>query len=171
MKNVLLPAELLRYENGYAVVKFKQYDGDDPDLEQEETMMIRVNSESQNLPNVGADVLTAFDNFSELYMLGEIVSENQPSADIDNPTKRILANDKASVTLDESGNVEIKNENGTVIVEAGGDIILNGGTEPAVKGELFKGTYDGHKHSTAFGPSGDPLVPIPPTNLNQTVKV
>lgn len=153
MKNVLLPAELLRYENGYAVVKFKQYDGDDPDLEQEETMMIRVNSESQNLPNVGADVLTAFDNFSELYMLGEIVSENQPSADIDNPTKRIIANDKGSIKVDEDGNV-----------------IMNNGDEPVVRGS-FKDTHDEHAHSGAFGPTGVPLAPMPLTDLNETVKV
>lgn len=59
----------------------------------------------------------------------------------------------------------------TVHAKADGTVVLNGGTESAVKGDTMKSTYDVHTHSTAFGPSGPPAVAYPSAGLNNTVKV
>jgi hypothetical protein len=48
-------------------------------------------------------------------------------------------------------------------------LILNDGTEPAVRGDLLKSQYDAHVHATAFGPSGAPAVALVPDTLNDTV--
>jgi hypothetical protein len=71
--------------------------------------------------------------------------------------------------------VYARNSSGAVVcdvhLKADGTVVVNGGTESAVKGDTFKTTYDAHTHSTAFGPSGPPAVPYPAAGLNSTVKV
>ena len=74
------------------------------------------------------------------------------------------------VTGKEGGNIIFKNsdESGTFEITDDGKMILNGGTEKAVKGVAFEKSWVKHTHPTAFGPSGFPVA-LTPDNFNDTI--
>ena len=72
----------------------------------------------------------------------------------------------------QTGEVCVYSKHGnTILFNTAGQLVLNSGAESAVKGDTFKSTYDAHTHSTAFGPSGAPVIPYPAGGLNTTVKL
>lgn len=86
----------------------------------------------------------------------------------------------AFVTLDAKGTITLQNKAGATfvmnttsdkIVVTAGTIELNGGEQAAVLGDLFKAYFDTHTHPTPTGPSGPPIMPMPPTTLSEIVKL
>lgn len=94
---------------------------------------------------------------------------------------RLKTDGTIDITSVGEGDINVKNEDGDINVESqgggiiniknDGTVVINGGSEQVVKGVEFKGTYDVHQHSTAFGPSGPPLVLLLPANFNDTILV
>lgn len=87
---------------------------------------------------------------------------------------------KAFLTLDMTGSVKLQNMAGATIVmdSITGKIVvtsqlieLNGGEQSSILGDLFKAYFDLHTHPTGVGPSGPPIVPMPPTTLSEIVKL
>ncbi len=86
----------------------------------------------------------------------------------------------ALLTFDAKGSVTIKNKAGaTIVLDAEADkmvltastIEVNGADQAMVLGDLFKQYFDTHTHPTGVGPSGPPIVPMPPSTLSQISKV
>jgi len=86
----------------------------------------------------------------------------------------------AFLTIDPKGSLTLKNTKGATFVMDSNtgkvvvttDVIeLNGGSESAILGDLFKAYFDTHTHPTPTGPSGPPIVPQPPTTLSKKVKL
>lgn len=65
--------------------------------------------------------------------------------------------------------ISIQNENTQIDVSSDKIQLGEGTTEPMVLGNKFKTIYDAHTHSTAMGPSGPPVVPLPSDNLSAKV--
>lgn len=59
----------------------------------------------------------------------------------------------------------------TIRQEVNEEIILNGGSEQAMLGNVFLSIYNGLTVPTAFGPSGVPIVPLTVADLSQKVKL
>jgi hypothetical protein len=86
----------------------------------------------------------------------------------------------ALLTFDMTGSVKLQNLAGATfvmdallnkIVATAGTIECNGALQSAILGDLFKTYFDTHTHPTGVGPSGPPIVPMPPTTLSQIVKL
>jgi hypothetical protein len=86
----------------------------------------------------------------------------------------------ALLTFDLTGSIKLQNLAGATlvmdsvtnkIVATAGTIELNGAAQAAILGDLFKTYFDTHTHPTGVGPSGPPIVPMPPTTLSQIVKL
>lgn len=86
----------------------------------------------------------------------------------------------ALLTFDSKGTVTLQNKAGATfvmnstsdkIVVTAGTIELNGGEQAAILGDLFKTYFDTHTHPTPTGPSGPPIMPMPPTTLSEIVKL
>ena len=77
--NQIRVAQVDSYSGEYATVKLRERfkSSDDSELKVEDLMIIQVNRTSQALPPTGADVLVAFDNVGDAYVIGTIGSENQ----------------------------------------------------------------------------------------------
>jgi len=107
IRNQIQVAKLKGYSNGYAEVSL--YSSGDKGQTVEEVMPLRTNTNSQNLPDPGSDVLIAADNNGDLYLLGAIASENQP---LPNPLfddEIISDNGAIKVRQTPLGQIEIKN--------------------------------------------------------------
>ena len=111
IRNSIRLATVLRYEGPYAAVALKQ--GEDmfgeEDRTVEEVMLTRSNSMSQNLPDVGVDVLIAFDDTGEPYLLGVVGSENQPPPAPDNPGTIVTDNGTVNATMKDDGEATLDN--------------------------------------------------------------
>ena len=59
----------------------------------------------------------------------------------------------------------------SVKLTAAGDVVLNEGTEKAVKGDSFESQYNPHTHPGAFGPTGPVTTPLTPAAFNPSVKL
>jgi hypothetical protein len=59
----------------------------------------------------------------------------------------------------------------TVDVKAGAINLQDGADAPVVRGTELKAWLETHTHPTGTGPSGPPMVPLPPTALSQNTKV
>lgn len=69
--------------------------------------------------------------------------------------------EKISISL-KNGDIRIDLQNG--IIQLG-----EGAVEPVVLGTSFKTAYDTHTHSSAMGPTGVPIVPLPANTLSTEV--
>lgn len=101
IRNQIRLATIKEYVDGYAVAVLRQGEGffSEADRTIEEVMVTRANSYSQNLPDTGVDVLLAFDDTGEAYVLKVIGSGNQPIPKPDEPR---------TVVLDTGGNDPLK---------------------------------------------------------------
>lgn len=86
----------------------------------------------------------------------------------------------ALLTFDPKGTVTLQNKAGaTIIMDSDtGKIVMtsdtievNGGEQAMILGDLFKQYFDTHTHPTGVGPSGVPIVPMPPSTLSTKSKV
>ena len=75
------------------------------------------------------------------------------------------------IYLKNDGSLRIENDKGSIELKANGEMIVNNGTEPAVLGNKFMKKDNAHTHSTAFGPSGSPIVPWTVADFSETVKL
>lgn len=50
------------------------------------------------------------------------------------------------------------------------ELTQEGATQSFVRGDDFKITYDGHGHSSPFGPTGGTIIPLPASNLSTKIK-
>lgn len=76
--------------------------------------------------------------------------------------------DKLTVTA--SGDATVTSS-GTTTVEGSTINLGKNASDAAILGDSFKKIFDMHMHPTALGPSGPPIVPLPPTTLSKKVKV
>lgn len=63
------------------------------------------------------------------------------------------------------------NEKADIHIKKDGKIIFSEGTEPAMLGNKFMAKDNAHTHSTAFGPSGPPLVQWTASDFSQDIKL
>ena len=105
IRNSIHLAAVKEYEGPYATVVLKQGEGmfDEEDRTIEEVMLTLPNSMSQNLPDIGTDVLVAFDNTGEPYLLSVVGSENQPPPVPDNPSTIVVDNGVTNATMKDDG--------------------------------------------------------------------
>lgn len=87
IRNQIRLATVKEYTGNYATVVLRQGAGffSEADRTIEEVMVTRNNSFSKNLPDTGVDVLIAFDDTGEAYVLKVIGSDNQPVPRPDEP--------------------------------------------------------------------------------------
>lgn len=92
IRNQIRLATVKAYEGSYATVVLRQGEGffSEEDRTIPEVMVTRNNSFSQSLPDIGVDVLIAFDDTGEAYLLKVIGSENQPIPKPDEPRTVVL---------------------------------------------------------------------------------
>ncbi len=80
--------------------------------------------------------------------------------------------DKVTETINEDGDVEIKNSNTTVTIKSDGTIELGASAlEKMVKGETFKTFFNSHIHPTPAGPSSAPTILMSDAQLSTKNKV
>lgn len=119
-------------------------------------LMFGVGFASMPVPN---DRLIILSKNSNLYAIAGASQAVEESFGL-KPGERMI------FSTDENGAVQ-----STILMRADGTLVLNGGTESAVKGDSFKATHDGHLHPSSFGPTGVPASPMPTNNLNPSVKL
>lgn len=111
-------------------------------------------------------------------------AENEAASLVDQNGNSIAMDGDGIKLIDKFGNI-IELKDGVVQVISQGGITITGGscsvatgsvdladgaTDYVVKGTSFKITYDAHTHPGPFGPTGPPVIPMPPTNLSTVVK-
>jgi len=119
VRNKILPATLKSYDGEYAKVLLRHWGGESSDYV-EEIMPIAGNTSSQFLPNIGDDVLLAWDDAGDCYMLGAVVSGNQSRPESDERTiqlKSVSSSAATNMTIIASpdGKIQIKNNTAELI--------------------------------------------------------
>jgi len=92
IKDSIRLANVKSYDGNYAIVVLQQGHGSEADRTLEGVLPTRINMGSQELPNVGADVLIAFDHVGDAYLLKVIASDNQPLPNADEPETLVYDN-------------------------------------------------------------------------------
>ena len=108
IKDSIRLANVKGYDGNYVNVVLSQGFGSEDERTIEGVLTTRVNVGSQDLPNIGADVLIAFDNVGDAYLLKTIGSDNQPLPEPDEPETLVydnlnedpLSNNKCYITKD-----------------------------------------------------------------------
>ncbi|MCP4604481.1 MAG: hypothetical protein GY847_28825 [Proteobacteria bacterium] len=86
----------------------------------------------------------------------------------DDGTVELTTLNNATVTLATSGAIAIENSAGSAEIDASGNVTVDGpvikvggsgASEPALQGTKFIVKFNAHTHTTAFGPSGPPVIP------------
>lgn len=95
----------------------------------------------------------------------EITTKGESKVTVDGATDKVDVETKGGAKISIDGNSD------KVVIDAGAIELGEGATEKAILGDLFKTYFDTHNHPSAVGPTGTPIVVMPPTTLSNTVKV
>lgn len=106
IRNQIRLATVKEYTGNYAMVVLRQGEGffDEADRTIEEVMLTRLNSGSQGNPDIGVDVLIAFDDTGDAYLIAVVGSDNQPLPASDEPGALVYKN-VPTLSIDE---IELK---------------------------------------------------------------
>jgi hypothetical protein len=106
---------LKSYEDNYATVVLLQGHGSEEERTIPEVITSRMNSGSQGLPDVGSEVLVAFDNLGDAYLLWAIGTENQPLPDPGVPEHIICDNGAIKAELTKMGGFKVENSSNEIV--------------------------------------------------------
>ena len=98
---------------------------------------------------------------------------------LDDGTVTLMSSSAGYISLETNGTITAENSSGIIELQSSGNVIcdgplvklIDGSTEPAMQGNKFMTKYNAHTHSTAFGPSGPPIVPWTAGDMSSKVTV
>jgi hypothetical protein len=100
---------------------------------------------------------------------GNTISSNTDGMKVIDKFSNIIELKEGVVQVLSQGNMILNASN--ISLEGASVDIVKGATDPVVKGTIFKTYNDTHTHSSSVGPTGPPIVPLPPTALSTAAKV